>query len=68
MSTEPLNIAVTKKGFGQDSIALLPGQGMVFRFATPARIAIELVEPDDGPKKSKKKAGPAARYAKQGEE
>jgi hypothetical protein len=63
---EPLSVEVTKEGFGQDSIALLPGQGIVFRFATQGRIQIDLVEPDDGPKR--KKADPAARFSKQGEE
>jgi hypothetical protein len=62
---EPLQVEVTKEGFGQSSFPLSPGQGIVFRFATESRIQIELVEPDDGPSAPR---GPAARFSKQGEE
>jgi hypothetical protein len=45
----PLQIEVTKKGFGEKRFALSPAQGMVFRFRTESRIQIELVKPDKGP-------------------
>jgi hypothetical protein len=58
---EPLQVEVTKDGFGKDSFPLSPGQGMVFRFATESRIQIRLVEPDDGPGGTPE---PAARFSR----
>jgi hypothetical protein len=46
---EPLEIVVGDEGFGAETFALSPAQGIVFRFRTESRIRIELVEPDDGP-------------------
>jgi hypothetical protein len=58
---DPVQVQVTKDGFGKDSFALSPGQGMVFRFATESRIQIRLVEPDDGPRRDR---GPSARLSR----
>jgi hypothetical protein len=58
---DPLQVKVTKDGFGRDSFALSPGQGIVFRFATESRIRIRLVEPDDGPGGER---GPSARFSR----
>jgi hypothetical protein len=45
----PLSVECTAKGFYPAAIDLKPAQGIMFRVQTPARIQIELVEPDDGP-------------------
>ncbi|HEX6998776.1 MAG TPA: hypothetical protein VF322_11570 [Gammaproteobacteria bacterium] len=46
----PVRVTVTAKGFDQDGIRLGPAQGLIFECRTEARIKIELVEPDDGPR------------------
>jgi hypothetical protein len=53
---DPVRVTCSSKGFKPRSIKLKPAQGIVFDFAVPSRIEIELVEPDDGPAKK-----PAAR-------
>jgi hypothetical protein len=58
---EPLQIQVTKEGFGSKRIQLSPAQGIIFRFQTKSRIEIELVEPDKGPRT---KPTPRARFVK----
>jgi hypothetical protein len=58
---DPLQVQVTTEGFGKDSFALSPGQGMVFRFATESRIRVALVEADDGPGGDR---GPSARVSR----
>jgi hypothetical protein len=50
---DPQQVKVTRKGFEPDKIALKPAQGLIFECDAPARILIELVEPDDGPKQKK---------------
>ncbi len=50
---DPQQVKVTRKGFEPDRIELKPAQGLVFECEEPARIVIELVEPDDGPKRKK---------------
>jgi hypothetical protein len=47
----PLEVQVTEKGFQPASIQLQPAQGLIFHIGNvTARILINLVEPDDGPK------------------
>jgi len=58
---DPLQVEATKDGFGEPTFTLGPGQGMVFRFRTESRIQIDLVEPDDGPKRDR---GPSARLSR----
>jgi hypothetical protein len=50
---DPVSVECTKQGFAPDTIDLQPAQGIIFRFGTPSRIKIDLVEPLDRP------AGPA---------
>lgn len=45
----PVSVECTAKGFSPTAIDLKPAQGIVFQIQTPARIHIDLVEPDDGP-------------------
>lgn len=51
---EPMRIKTTEKGFSHDHIKLEPTQGLIFEIETSARIKIDLVEPDDGPKEKQK--------------
>jgi hypothetical protein len=46
----PVEIECTEKTLRPSKIKLEAAQGQVYRFGTPSRIAIELLEPDDGPK------------------
>jgi len=46
----PLRVEVGEKGFEPKKIEIHPGQGISFHFQQSARIKIELVKPDDGPK------------------
>jgi hypothetical protein len=57
----PLQIEVTKEGFGEKRFTLSPAQGIVFRFRTESRIQIKLIEPDEGPPRERR---PQARFAK----
>lgn len=52
---EPVEIVCTEKTLRPPKIKILAAQGQVYRFQTPSRIAIELVEPDDGPKSARPK-------------
>jgi hypothetical protein len=45
----PLTVQCTAQGFAPAAIDLQPAQGIVFRFAVPSHIKIDLVEPNDGP-------------------
>lgn len=47
--TEPVEIECTGKALRPAKIRIQPGQDQIYLFRTPSRIAIELVEPDDGP-------------------
>ncbi len=49
----PQTVKVTGKGFEPNRIELKPAQGLIFECGTLARILIELVKPDDGPKRKK---------------
>lgn len=50
---DPMDVQVTDQGFQPATIQLKPAQGVVFHIGnTRARIQIDLVEPDDGPKVS----------------
>ena len=51
---EPMRIQATEKGFSPDNIKLEPTQGLIFEIETSARIKIDLIEPDDGQKKTQK--------------
>ena len=46
---EPVEIVCTEKAFRPARIRIQAAQGQLYRFRTPSRIAIELVEPNDGP-------------------
>jgi hypothetical protein len=46
--TEPVEIECTEKTLRPAKVRVQAGQSHVYRFRTPSRIAIELVEPDDG--------------------
>lgn len=48
---EPLHIAVSEDGFEPKDIQLQPLQGQVYEIRAGARIAISLVDPDDGPQR-----------------
>lgn len=50
---DPVPVKVTERGFKPDRIELKPAQGLIFECEAPARILIELIEPDDGPKRQK---------------
>jgi hypothetical protein len=52
---EPVDVLCTKKGFGREHVEIGPAQGIIFRFETAARIVVELLEPDDGPKAAHQK-------------
>jgi hypothetical protein len=45
----PQTVQCTAEGFAPGDIGLQPAQGLIFRFAVPSRIEIELAEADDGP-------------------
>jgi hypothetical protein len=45
----PADVESTAAGFSPGTLTLAPGQGIIFRISTEARIQIELTEPDDGP-------------------
>ena len=47
---EPVEITCTERTLRPAKINIQPAQGQVYRFRTPSRIMIELVNPDDGPK------------------
>ena len=47
---DAVEIECTEKTLRPPKIKVLAAQGQVYRFRTPSRIEIELVEPDDGPK------------------
>lgn len=53
---EPVEIECTEKTLRPAKIKILAAQGQVYRFRTPSRIVIELVEPDDGPRAARPKA------------
>ena len=46
----PQLVDVNDSGFQPSPIRLQPAQGIVFKICTTARIKIELIRPDDGPK------------------
>jgi hypothetical protein len=46
----PQMVDVNDSGFQPSTIRLQPAQGIVFKSATAARIKIDLMRPDDGPK------------------
>jgi hypothetical protein len=46
---DPLRVTCREEGFGQDPMELSPVQCVIFELDSPARILIELTEPDDGP-------------------
>jgi hypothetical protein len=52
---EPVEIVCTEKAFRPARIRIQAAQGQLYRFRTPSRIAIELVEPDDGPRSTRQK-------------
>ena len=52
---EPVEIVCTEKAFRPTRIRIQAAQGQLYRFRTPSRIAIELVEPDDGPRSASPK-------------
>ena len=45
---EPVEVVCTENAFRPARLKLQAAQGQLYRLRTPARIAIELVEPDDG--------------------
>jgi hypothetical protein len=47
---DPVTVLCTKKGFDPEHLEIGPAQALIFRFETAARLAVELLEPDDGPK------------------
>jgi hypothetical protein len=47
---EPVEIVCTEKAFRPARIRIQAAQGQLYRVRTSSRIAIELVEPDDGPR------------------
>lgn len=49
----PLRIVVTENGFSPERIEAKPAQVQVYQIETPARIKIELVKADDGPRGKK---------------
>lgn len=53
---EPVEVVCSEKTFRPARLRLQAAQGQLYRFRTPARIAIELVEPDDGPRRPRAKA------------
>lgn len=55
---DPVDVVCAKKGFDPERLEIGPAQGIIFRFETAARLLIELLEPDDGPK-----AGPRGRWS-----
>ncbi len=55
---DPVGVVCTKKGFDPERLEIGPAQGIIFRFETAARLVVELLEPDDGPK-----AGPRGRWS-----
>jgi hypothetical protein len=58
---DAVEIECTEKTLRPPKIKILAAQGQVYRFRAPSRIAIELVEPDDGPKSARpKRAAPRA--------
>ena len=54
----PVEIECTEKGFEPARFTIAAAQGQVYRFRTPSRVAIELVQPNDGPHASE---GPRGR-------
>jgi len=57
----PLSVESAGHGFVPATIDLQPAQGIIFRFAVPSRIKIDLVEPNDGPAQVvERQARPAA--------
>lgn len=46
----PLEVDVNDSGFEPSTIKLQPAQGVIFKICTAARIKIDLIQPDDGPK------------------
>ncbi|MGP6086288.1 hypothetical protein [Antarctobacter jejuensis] len=48
---DAFQVTVTKDGFDPGGIELQAAQGLIFECRAPARILIELVEPDNGPQK-----------------
>lgn len=57
---EPVEIVCTEKAFRPARIRIQAAQGQLYRFRAPSRIAIELVEPDDGPSTKPKRPRRAA--------
>ena len=53
-SPNPVSIECKKEGLSQNSIKISAAQGIVYTIDTPTRIKIDLVKPDDGPKKNRK--------------
>ena len=46
----PLEVDVNESDFRPSTIKLQPAQGVIFKICTAARIKIDLIRPDDGPK------------------
>lgn len=58
---EPVEIVCNDKAFRPARIRIQAAQGQLYRFRTRSRVAIELVEPDDGPRSTRpKRPRPAA--------
>jgi hypothetical protein len=53
---EAIEVVCTEQAFRPARLKLQAAQGQLYRFRTPSRIAIDLVEPDDGPKSARTKA------------
>ncbi len=51
---EPVRVKTKAEEFYPKLIKLKPAQGLIFEIESSARIKIDLMEPDDGPKKSQK--------------
>jgi hypothetical protein len=53
---KPIRVDCTRDSFEPKKFDLQPGQAILFHFKTPSRIRIELVKPDDGPRRPKEAA------------
>jgi hypothetical protein len=54
----PVSIECAKEGLSKKAIKISAAQGIVYTVNTPTRIKIDLVKPDDGPKKGRKRKRP----------
>jgi len=61
---QPVKIRCTKSAILPNAIGVQPMQGLVFNFDTPSRVKIELVTPEDRPRRpAVTQNAPAARPA-----